>query len=89
MMPAEQFLQFPSEVRSAVDLKRVFAPAFQKTLQTVHDHGYRIYTYMDPLPARGASAHAGTGDVEGGHRRDDDLVICESHELAIHDSRPV
>ncbi len=49
LMPAEQFLQFPAEVRSAVDLKRVFAPAFQKTLQTVHDHGYRIYTYMDPL----------------------------------------
>jgi hypothetical protein len=49
MMPAEQFLQYPEAVRKAVDLNRVFAPAFQKKLQLVHKHGHRVFTYMDPL----------------------------------------
>ena len=49
MMPSEQFLQFPEEVSKAVNLNGVFEPAFQKKLQLVHRHGYRAFTYMDPL----------------------------------------
>ena len=48
MMPAEQFLQFTAKVRSAVDLKRVFEPAFQEKLQLVHNHNRRLFIYMAP-----------------------------------------
>ena len=70
MMPAEQFLQFTAKIRNAVDLQRVFEPAFQKKLQTVHDHGYRVFTYMDPL--------AGYTLPEV-HRRMRGLVMWKAH----------
>ena len=49
LMPGDQFLQFPEQVRKAVDLNRVFAPDVQKKIQRVHEQGYRLFTYMDPL----------------------------------------
>ena len=49
LMPGDQFLQFPEQVRKAVDLNSVFAPEVQKKIQRVHEQGYRLFTYMDPL----------------------------------------
>ena len=49
MMPGAAFLQFPLTVQKAVDLGYMFEPAASEKVRKVHDHGYRIFTYMDPL----------------------------------------
>lgn len=50
MMPAEEFMRFPKEIRDAVDLEKLLAPEYrQKRIGRVHELGHKIFTYMDPL----------------------------------------
>ncbi len=49
MMPAQTFLDVPPPIQDAADLKRLLTPAYQQVLERVHGHGFRIFTYMDPL----------------------------------------
>jgi len=49
MMPADQFLGMPDEVRQAIDPRRLCEPGYRAMIEGVHRHGFKIYTYMDPL----------------------------------------
>ena len=49
MLPADEFLQFPEQVREAVGVGKVLEDPCQQKLRQVHSHRYRLFTYMDPL----------------------------------------
>ena len=52
MMPADEFLRFPKQVREAVGVRKVLEESCQQKLRQVHSRGHRLFTYMDPSAGR-------------------------------------